>query len=99
MYFQSGEKGNSGRFTLDESCNFLELVMNQQKTNNFESLDFKKIDYKAIGEALHRYYQLQWVNLANICWGKGLVILSKLFILGSVHIILLLLLSLAWKTS
>ena len=53
--FQSSEEVSSGRFTLDESCNLLELVMNQQKTKNFDSLDIKKINFKAIGDAMHRF--------------------------------------------
>ncbi len=55
---QSGEKVSSGRFTLEESCSLLELVMNQQKRKNFDSIDIKKINFKAIGEAMNRssYY-------------------------------------------
>ena len=57
--FQSSKEVSSGRFTLDESCNLLELVMNQQTTKNFDSLDIKKINFKAIGDAMHRFL-LSW---------------------------------------
>ncbi len=44
-----------GRFTFVESCSLLELVMAQQKTNNFHTIDNKKIDFKNIALQLGRF--------------------------------------------
>ncbi len=43
-----------GYFTVDESCRLLELVLNQQKTKNFDDVVFEKVNFSEIGEMMRR---------------------------------------------
>ena len=55
MESEPGPLKLSGRFTFSESCSLLDLVMAQQKTNNFNKIDNKKIDFNEIALILGRF--------------------------------------------
>lgn len=54
--FQSGENSllESGKFSIEDSCTLLKLVLNQQRTSNFEDVDYDKIDFDAIAQQMLR---------------------------------------------